>query len=104
MDYSKQGIGELNNMKNITSYVELNPDIYGTGIFGWKLDDGIEEIGFGSAFGGISVIKTNVFRVYKRGKNKDSFLKKQYFFSNFYRALAECLVNAVIAPAVTLTG
>ena len=26
----------------------------------------------------------DVFRVYKRGKNKDSFLKKQYFFSNFY--------------------
>ena len=35
---SGQGIGELNNMKNGTSYAELNPDIDGIGVFGWKLD------------------------------------------------------------------
>ena len=35
---SRQGIGELNKMKSRTSYAELNPDIYGIGIFGWKLD------------------------------------------------------------------
>jgi len=35
---SGQGIGKLNNMKNHTSYAELNPDIDGIGVFGWKLD------------------------------------------------------------------
>jgi hypothetical protein len=35
---SGQGIGKLNNMKNRTSYAELNPDIFGIGVFGWKLD------------------------------------------------------------------
>jgi hypothetical protein len=30
---SGQGIGELNNMKNRTSYAELNPDIDGIGVF-----------------------------------------------------------------------
>ena len=35
---SGQGIGKLNNMKSRTSYAELNPDIDGIGVFGWKLD------------------------------------------------------------------
>ena len=64
---------------------------------------GIEEIGFGLAFGGVSVIKTNVFRVCKRGKNKDSFVKKQYFFSNFCRHDTDSLVSPQGAGAVSLT-
>jgi hypothetical protein len=36
---SGQGVGKLNNMKDCASYGELNPDIFGIGVFGWKLDD-----------------------------------------------------------------
>jgi len=64
---------------------------------------GIEEIGLGLAFGGVSVKKTNVFRVYKRGKNKDSFVKKQYFFSNFCNENSEYLVSLQDTSVVSLT-
>jgi hypothetical protein len=37
-----------------------------------------------TTFGGIYVSRGYEFRVCKRGKNKDSFVKKQYFFSNYW--------------------
>jgi len=72
----------------LASYDDLNPDIY------WKLEILLLEIGrpkgyltrgdwIGTTFGGILVSRRYEFRVCKRGKNKDCFGKKQYFFS-FY--------------------
>lgn len=44
-----------------------------------------------------------VFRVYKRGKNKDSFVKKQYFFSNFCPDRCECPPSPQRGDVVSLT-
>ena len=78
----------IKQYEDVASYDEFKPDIY------WKLEilDGNWMVGCGNWIGrpspavslhffrGISVLRTNVFRVYKRGKNKDCFVKKQYFF------------------------
>ena len=42
------------------------------------------EIGSGKLFGGISVSGDTRLRDCKRGKNKDCFGNKQYFFLNLY--------------------
>ena len=51
-----------------------NPDIDGIGVFGWKLDN-LMQIKWFEEIGLEVVIKW--FDVSKRGKNKDSFGKKQ---------------------------
>ena len=47
------------------------------------------EIGLGKTFSGISVSGDTRFSNCKRGKNKDSFGNKQYFFSKFRKILLD---------------
>src|SRR5262245_5179413 len=72
--------GKPDSMWNHT--IDWKPDIYlEIGILVRKLDGWRKLDRNGSL--GVSVLRQFVIRGCKRGKNKDSFLKKQYFFSSF---------------------